>query len=217
MEKRWYQKKGNIITLIICIIFIPILLMNLSIMIQANSDSEHVPDILGFKPFVVLSDSMETRIHRGDLIVVKKVDPSVLKEKKIIAFRDDEGTVTTHRIVKIVEKDGERYFVTKGDNNDSQDQKLVEYKDVEGVYKFRIPQLGNILTSLSKPTTIIIIVLVITIIFGFGFVKSSKNENKEDKEEFLEYQKQKRLKEQKEFEEFKKMKEVEEKTGKKED
>jgi len=196
-SEKWYKNPSNWVTIIICAILIPILLINVSVMIQAKVDEDKVPTIFGYKPFIVLSDSMETKIKRGDLIIIKDLDQSEienLSERDIIAFRDDENTVTTHRIVEVVDENDERYFVTKGDNNDSQDQSLVEYKDVEGIYKFRIPSIGNIFASLAEPTTIIIIVLGITVIFGFAFYISTKREREREHEEFLEYKKQKERK-----------------------
>lgn len=193
---KWYKKPSNWATIAICAILIPILLINISVMIQAKTDEDKVPTIFGYKPFIVLSDSMETKIKRGDLIIIKDLDQNEvekLSERDIIAFRDDENTVTTHRIVEVVDENDERYFVTKGDNNDSQDQSLVEYKDVEGIYKFRIPGVGNMFSSLAEPTTIIIIVLGITVIFGVAFYMSAKKEREREHEEFLAYKKQKEL------------------------
>ena len=192
---KWYKKPSNWITIVISIILIPLLIINASIIIQANTNKDEVPSVFGYKPFIVLSGSMEYEIHQGDLIFVKIINPKTLREKDIIAFRDQQGTVTTHRIIDIVEKNGETYFVTKGDNNNSQDQNLVEFKDVEGIYVFRIGGVGKMLSSLSKPTTIIIIVLLITVAFGSGFYLQIKKQREQEMQEFLEYKKQKELEE----------------------
>jgi len=210
-EKKWYKKLSNWGMVVACIILIPILLVNLYIIYQARTNKDEVPSIFGYKPFMVLSGSMETKIHRGDLIFVKEIDPSELVLEDIIAFRDAEETITTHRIIDIVDKDGITYFVTKGDNNNSQDQNLVEYEDVEGIYVGRVPNIGNIMNSLAKPTTIIILGLGITIIFVIGYTISNKKLKEEERKEFLEYKRMKELEEQeKQQEEIK-----EEKTTKK--
>lgn len=209
---KWYRKLSKWLTIIICCILSLILILNISIIIQANVNKDEVPSIFGYKPFMVLSGSMESQIHKGDLIFVKIINPELLKENDIIAFRDQQDTVTTHRIIDIVSKDGVTYFVTKGDNNDSQDQNLVEFTDVEGIYTFRIGGVGNVLASLSKPTTIIIIILLITVAFGLGFYASTKKQRDEEMKEFLEYKRQKQLEEEKEFAEFKKKKSSSKKT-----
>ena len=207
-EKKWYQKISNWLVILACLILIPILLINLYIMYQANNNKDEIPSVFGYKPFIVLSGSMETKIHQGDLIITKIVKPETLKENDIIAFRDSENTVTTHRIIDIVENEGETYFITKGDNNDTQDQNLVAYEDVEGIYITRFPTLGSMMNSLSEPTTIIIILLGVTIIFIIGFSISNRKQRELMKQEYLEY---KRMKEEQE----KKEKETKESSSKK--
>lgn len=198
IEKKWYKKPSNIAMIISFVILIPMLLINLYIIYQAKTNKDEVPSILGYKPFIVLSGSMETKIHRGDLIFVKSIDPSELKLEDVIAFKDADDTVTTHRIIEIVVKDGITYFITKGDNNSSQDQNLVEFDDVEGIYVGRIPNVGNIMNLLSKPTTIIILTLGITIIFIIGYSISTKKLKEEERKEFLEYKRLKELEKNKE-------------------
>lgn len=210
-EKKWYQKISNWLMILACVILVPILIINIIIMIQANSNKDEVPGVFGYKPFIVLSGSMETKIHKGDLIITKDVNPETLKEDDIIAFRDQQDTVTTHRIIEIVEKDGQTYFITKGDNNDSQDKNLVEYDDVEGIYVARIPGLGSIMDTLAQPTTIVILVLGVTVIFVIAFSISNKKERDIERQEFLEY---KRMKEKEEKDKQEETKPVEEKKEK---
>lgn len=204
--KNWFKKPSNIALTIASLILIPMLIINLCIIYQAKTNEDKVPNILGYKPFIVLSGSMETKIHRGDLIFVKTIDPSELELEDVIAFRDADETITTHRIIEIVEKDGVTYFITKGDNNNSQDQNLVEFEDVEGIYVGRIPNVGNIMNSLAEPTTIVIIGLGITIIFVIGYSISNKKLKDEERKEFLEYKRLKELEELKKKEEDKPVK-----------
>ncbi len=196
-EKKWYQKISNWLFIVAILILVPILITNINIMFQANTEKDKVPNIFGYKPFIVLSGSMETEIQVGDLIITKMTDPKTLKKEDVIAFRDHENTVTTHRIIDIIDKDGKKYFITKGDNNDSQDENLVEYEDVEGIYVTRIPGVGNIFNELAKPTTIIILVLGITVIFILLFQISNKKLKEQEQKEFLEYKKQKQGKKEK--------------------
>lgn len=201
MGKKWYQSVSNWVVIIACVILIPVLVINLSIMFQAKTNEDVVPSIFGYKPFMVLSGSMETEIRKGDLIITKIVDPSALEVDDVIAFRDAAGTVTTHRIIDVVVKDGETYFITKGDNNSSQDRNLVELKDVEGIYVGRIPGIGSIMKKLSEPMTIVILAFGITLIFGIGFMISTKKRQEIERQEFLEYKRMKELQEQAEKEE----------------
>lgn len=200
--KKWYQSFSNWLIIVGCVILIPILVINLWIMFQSKTDSDKVPSVFGYKPFMVLSGSMESDIHKGDLIITKETDPTKLKVNDIIAFKDAAGTITTHRIIDIVVNDGENYFITKGDNNSTQDLNLVALEDVEGIYVGRIPGIGSMMDSLSKPTTIMILVFGITIIFGIGFMISTKKQRELERKEFLEYKLMKELEEKKQKEEL---------------
>ncbi len=189
--KKWYSDISNWLFVLLLLVLIPILIVNIYIMVQAKNDKDTVPNVFGYKPFIVLSGSMETKIRIGDLIITKIIDPENLKVDDVIAFRDEENTVTTHRIIDIIDKDGITYFVTKGDNNSSQDRYLVKYKDVEGIYITRIPGVGQALNELSKPTTMIIVLLGITIIFILLFSISNKKLRRKEQEEYRKYLKEK--------------------------
>ena len=94
--KKWYKSFSSWLVIIASIILVPILIANIYIIFQSKTNKDKVPSVFGYKPFIVLSGSMEGKIHKGDLIITKKVDPTTLKVKDIIAFRDAENTVTTH-------------------------------------------------------------------------------------------------------------------------
>ena len=124
------KKKGNtvfkVFKYIIYSILIIVLLINFIIIIQSKINKDKVPSIFGYKPFIVLSGSMQPNIVIGDLVFVKSTSVDKLDVNDVIAFRDDDNTVTTHRIVSIDTKTfGERCFVTKGDSNNVKDEKLV--------------------------------------------------------------------------------------------
>lgn len=194
--KNMKKKTNKIINSILYVLLAIVLVGNLFILIQAKMNDDKVPAIFGYKPFIVMSGSMESEIYTDDLIFVKTIDPTELKEKDIIAFKTDDNVVVTHRIVKILKNDDELKFTTKGDNNSSNDVDLVDSKDVEGKYVSRIPKLGKWFLFISKPIGMIVSILIaIVIIFIYAFVNfyfDKKNKDKEDEAY------------RKEFEEFKK-------------
>ena len=190
------KKIGKVIKILFFIIAIPILILSLIIMFKARMYPDKVPDVFGYKPMIVLSGSMETSIFTGDLVFVKMVDTNILKENDIIAFRNESDTVTTHRIIEIIKENGKTLFRTKGDNNDSEDAKLVATSAVEGIYVFKISGLGNVLMFLKEPKSLAIL-LLITLVLGLTWIQiMDKIENKNKKQEDEKYRK--------EFEEFKK-------------
>jgi len=193
------EKEKNKITKIIKGVIIGILsvilLINIWIVIQAKTKPNSVPSIFGYKPFIVLSGSMETKIHVGDLVFVKVVDPSTLNENDIIAFRDHENLVTTHRIINIVNTDRGKCFETKGDNNNAKDDNIVCKDNVEGLYVSRIAKLGSAILFIQEPLGFTVMMLSILLICIFIYWISNRNNKNKISEEEL-----------KEFEEFKKAK-----------
>ena len=110
--------------------------------------------VVGFRPYVVLSGSMEPSYSVGSLIYVKAVDPRELETGDVITFMITEGTVATHRITEVVLDDNDPTVVrfrTKGDANESEDGSLVHYKNVIGSPVFTIPKLGYVANYIQNP------------------------------------------------------------------
>ena len=197
------KKLLKIIGTIIIIALVLLLLFDVIIVIKSKTNPDKVPGIFGYKPFIVLSGSMMSKIEVGDLVFVKETDATTLKENDIIAFKDDENLVTTHRIINVINENGEISFETKGDSNNVKDEKRVYPKDIEGIYIFKIEKLGKFILYLQEPQGFSIMMLAILIIGAIMFMMDNRKANKEEKnldEEYL-----------KEFEEFKRKKEEEKK------
>lgn len=165
MKKKWYKKMSNWLTIFFFILIIPLMIIFGTIMIKSKIYPDKLPDFMGYKPLIVLSGSMEDEIHVGDLAIVKMVDSSILKEKDIIAYRNSDNTMTLHRIIEIKNEDGIITYVTKGDKNNTSDDENVTNKNIEGLYLFKISNIGNILIFIQQPFVLIIICMII-ICFG---------------------------------------------------
>ena len=170
-----------------------ILIFNLTIVIKSKLNPDEVPSIFGYKPFVVTSGSMESAINIGDLVFVKNVNIEELKVNDIIAYKDDD-IVTTHRIVEVVEVDGNKCFKTKGDSNNTVDEDIVCKDQIEGKYVNKLAKVGNFILFIQKPLGFIVMMLVLLIICMLIYFVSNKKDIKISQEEL------------KEFEEFKKAK-----------
>ncbi|MEV0561203.1 signal peptidase I [Dactylosporangium sp. NPDC050588] len=92
---------------------------------------------LGWKPYVVMSDSMAPAMHAGDVILV---DPQAtsLAVYEIVTYSDPRGLVT-HRVVAQAE-DGT--FTVKGDANQQPDTRPVERRQVIGPVRLILPSVG---------------------------------------------------------------------------
>ena len=83
------EKIKKVIYIIAIIIMIPILFISSVILINSYIKPDEVPSFFGWKPFIVLSGSMETQIYAGDIAVIKTVDKNQIKENDIIVMCSD--------------------------------------------------------------------------------------------------------------------------------
>lgn len=103
-------------------------------------------NILGFRQYMVDTGSMEPQYSIGDLIIIKETPEEKIQVGDVINYTSANGIDTiTHRVVEILEKDGEIYYKTKGDNNNEEDPDLVNFNQVQGVLVFKISKLGTII------------------------------------------------------------------------
>ena len=163
MKEKKKEKILGIIKAVFIIILVIILMINIYVMIQTKTKPNSVPSLFGYKPFIVLSGSMEDEMYVGDLVIVKETDTDSLKVNDIIAFRDSENYVTTHRIVNIVNTDKGKCFETKGDANNTKDNGVVCPDSIEGKYSSKIPAIGNAILFIQQPLGFTLFQIVILI------------------------------------------------------
>ncbi len=160
-------------------------------------------NILGFKSYVVVSDSMEPDIHVNDMVVVTKIKQEDLKVGDVISFYtylptnqvDSLGnriylkSVVTHYLAAIIDTDGVITYKTHraGVADDAYDDwndingnpTDITYSDIIGTVQFVIPSVGVVMRVLTNPIMVILIVANIAIIVTV--VKVTKKALKEVK------------------------------------
>ena len=104
-----------------------------------------VPQVVGAdQSYVVLSGSMEPAIPTGSVVVVAAVAPETVETGDVITYGGSATEpTTTHRVVDIGSTNGQRWFRTKGDNNEDPDPRLVPADALVGqVLSLPIPGVG---------------------------------------------------------------------------
>ena len=94
---------------VLCIILIPILLINITLIVKSYINKDEVPSIGGTFPLIVLTDSMYPEIESGDLIICRTAKAEDIKVNDVISFFDPAGngtSIVTHRVIEIVKEDG---------------------------------------------------------------------------------------------------------------
>ncbi len=180
-DKMIKTRKGNIkkihkiLKIIIYPIIIAILLVILYLGYMRYVKHEKDVNIFGFRQYVVATGSMEPQYNIGDLIITREIPEEEIKIGDIINYISENKTDTiTHRVVDIIEKDGQTYYKTKGDNNNSEDSELVQYSQIKGKLLFKVSKLGTLLTEMFTGTGIAILIIIIIISY-------TKDKDKEEK------------------------------------
>ena len=175
------QKLLTIIGSILCVILVPILIINLTLIIKSYVNEDEVPGIGGYSPMIVLTDSMLPEISSGDLIIVQQTDPAEVKVGDVISFFDPAGngtSVVTHRVIELVTENGVTKWRTRGDNNNTEDRELVPMGNLVGVWQgTRVAGAGNVAMFLqSTPGLIVCIACPIALLVGYDVLRRRKYE-----------------------------------------
>ena len=182
-------KKKNIIKRIISFIIYPIFLILLtlciSILVQVIKNPEKTPDIFGYKFFNVISGSMNPELEIGDVVFSKEIGEKYIKKGDIITFKQ-KNAIITHRVEDIIIENEKIYYQTKGDNNNSKDESLVQYKDIEGIYIFKIHKIGIFIDKIQNTTMMFIVIIVLYIIYKIMKDKDDRKIARHEKRKELE-------------------------------
>ncbi|MBR4060705.1 MAG: signal peptidase I [Lachnospiraceae bacterium] len=171
---------------VLCIIFLPILLINITLIIKSYTNADEVPSVGGYLPLIVLTDSMYPEIESGDLIICHTIEGNEVKVGDVIAFFDPAGngaSIVTHRVTEVVKENNNISFRTKGDANNVEDSLPVPGKNLVGIYKGRIAGAGNIAMFMQTSTGLIVcVVLPIILLVGYDVIRGKVYENKKQKD-----------------------------------
>ncbi len=189
-------------------------LMMVFTIISVNTFDRNDRSLFGFKMYIVLSDSM-SRVnddpdHGGyfkakDLIFVKEIDPTELKEGDIISYistnTDNYGETVTHMIrKKVLDANGDPGFVTYGTSTGKDDENVVTFPYILGKYSGKIPSLGKFFIFLkTTPGYIVCILLPFLLLIGIQGFNSIRLFKKYKSEQMAELE-EKRQKERDELE-----------------
>ena len=151
--------------LVWAVVIMAVLMMVFTI-VSVNTFNRNDREIFGHRAYIVLSDSMSaTDFSAGDLVLVKKVDPTTLKEGDIIAYQsqneENYGATVTHKIRKLTtDANGNPGFITYGTTTGVDDATVVTYPFILGQYRFSIPKLGTFFNFLKTTQGYIICILI---------------------------------------------------------
>ncbi len=125
--------------------------------------------VYGIVPYIVLSGSMEPKIETGSLSFINvNTTYNNINKYDIIAYRMNNKTLVTHRVINITDEG----FETQGDNNKDKDVNLTTKANYVGKNIFWIPKAGYLMKAVQTPRgkvifgTIIVLLLTAGILLG---------------------------------------------------
>ncbi len=196
----------TVVGIVMCVILIPILIINCTLLVKGYTKSGEVPTLAGIAPMIVLTDSMEGAFNGGDLIFIRTAEPEEIEVGDVISFFDPAGSgtaVVTHRVMEILQADGALKFVTKGDANNAEDRIAVPESSLIGTYTgFHIPGAGSVAMFMQTTAGLIVcVILPVLLLVGYDILRRRSYEKKhaQDKDALLaELEELRRLKSQSE-------------------
>lgn len=179
---------GRIATVIIIVIAVFVIIFTFITIRTASSEDA---TFFGYKPYIVLSDSMKDTFAVGDVVIIKAVPAEEMQAGDIVCFRsidtNNYGMVVTHKIREITTYNGEPAFVTYGTTTGVDDVFPVPFDRVIGKYVTTLPQLGRFFEFLKSPSGYVCIILIPFLLLilwqAFNLIKLFRRYKKEKKGE----------------------------------
>lgn len=142
--------------------------------------------VSGYRILWVKTNSMEPTIPTSSYILVKNTDAKDVEVGDVITFISDDpsikGMYNTHRVIE----ETSNGFITKGDNNFSQDAYKVKPENVVGRYEKNLPFLsffGKLFTTpLGYGLTVVGILGLVAVWFTVDYGERKKDKKQSKKE-----------------------------------
>jgi len=137
---------------------------------------------------VVISESMEPNILKGDLLFVRGTDPNYIYNGDVIVF-DARGLwfnapqePIVHRVINKYNISNTWYFTTQGDNNALPDDEDIPESRVIGVVVGRIPYIGWVKIFLTESGLLIPLLVIISALLIISIIRDIIKGDDEDQD-----------------------------------
>lgn len=126
-----------------------------------------LPSAVGYRTYVVRSESMTPSISRGDVLVSDPIAASNAKVGDVVTFDDPESEdLITHRVRSITPVGQQLRFVTKGDANQGVEGWQVSSDATIPRLSYRVPKLGYATLTAEDPERRLVLIGVLMLAVG---------------------------------------------------
>lgn len=152
------------------IVLIALILLVLATVLVARV----IPAVTGGATFVVGGGSMEPAIPMGAVVIATPVAAGDLTVGDVVSVRvGEQQAIFTHRITRLVERDGAVWLQTKGDANDDDDPSIIPATAVIGRVAVTLPYAGYAVRLLSTSSGVLfLLALAILTLAGAWLLES---------------------------------------------
>lgn len=153
------------------LIVLLILIFTLSYLCLVKLNPSVTLNFFGFKPYVILTNSMVPTLPVGSLVIDHAIDEDdPIPENTPITFKAElqgQQVFVTHYFRYIDTSDGYDRYMTQGEGyqEGQYDEFEIHREDIVGTYAFHIPYLGRIAMFLQSPAA-----LTMFLLWGFIFM-----------------------------------------------
>lgn len=178
-------KKGRTWAIVGNIMFYGALVFLIAAALLIRTTSTGAPkSFAGYSGMIVLTESMQSEIPKGSLVIAKTVDAKTLQIGDDITYMANQTTSVTHRIVGIMEdyeNTGQRAFWTQGIMNAQQDSQPVPAVNVVGKVVFHSEVLGVIANFIRSYWPLLLFFLVVGVVLFHVLGRILGNDRKDKK------------------------------------
>ena len=150
-----------------CVFYGLLLLLILSAVFVRTTSDGSPRSLAGYSGMIVLTESMQSEIPKGSLVITKTVDPQSLQIGDDITYMANQTTSVTHRIVGITENyenTGQRAFQTQGIMNREPDKQMVPAVNVVGKVVFHSEVLGTVASFIGQYWPFLLFILAVAFV-----------------------------------------------------
>jgi signal peptidase len=131
--------------------------------------------LTGRTTLIIGGNSMQPTIPIGAAVIVEPVAPAAIQVGDVVSLRTGAHlqSVFTHRVTRVVDRDGVPWIETKGDANATADPSLTSTSQVIGRATTTIPYAGFLLALLSIPSGVLLVLFLAGVLLSLTWLLES--------------------------------------------
>jgi len=137
-----------------------------------------VVPLTGAQTLVIQSGSMAPSFTVGSAVIIQPAAGASLKSGDVVSIRIPSGTVFTHRISRVIDRNGETWLETRGDANAGVDPALVPASWAIGRMTLAVPFVSYLIRLFGLTAGMLLAVSLATSLLAASWILESVEEDR---------------------------------------